>query len=216
MLSWQTKQNAKVVGSMYILTQSGSLENIRDTVYQVHNADLERSYLESGYHQNERIYNLKAHHKEFVIVCPEFRKSGTAPIVLIPDFLIPGRPYPIYVYMYAIEIYSSSPEKGQRFAAEATRKQFGLTSFAHTTLGRALKSLIRSISEPVDIQEEQVDIAHSTAVIFPTVHSTAVIRKEALSFLRKLSSSWANLQEKLNAFCKLAKHHFIAHSRFLL
>jgi hypothetical protein len=42
------------------------------------------------------------------------------------------------VYLYALALYGSAPEKGQRWAAEETRKKFGLATFAHTTLGRAL------------------------------------------------------------------------------
>jgi hypothetical protein len=36
---------------------------------------------------------------------------------------------------------------GQRAAAEATRKYFGLKTFAHTTLGRAMKKIITKLNE---------------------------------------------------------------------
>lgn len=58
------------------------------------------------------------------------------------------------MYLYAIDIYSANLEKGQRWAAEAARKYFGLESFAHTTLGRALKALVNSLGSAVKEAEE--------------------------------------------------------------
>ena len=89
---------------MYILTHAGPLEACCDKIYRVQAAILEEMYLNRGYQRYERSYQLKCQHKEYTILCPEFRKDGegSVPVVLIPEFLIPGRPYPVYVYLYAI------------------------------------------------------------------------------------------------------------------
>jgi hypothetical protein len=63
----------------------------------------------------------------------------------------------VYIYLYAIDIYSSNPDIGQRKAAEATRKQFGLIHFAHTTLGRALKAFAHNLEEIEDASENSPD-----------------------------------------------------------
>ena len=105
------------------------------------NGDLEVLYRNAGYLRYERTYKIIYMHNDYLVVCPEFRsgEKGVEPIVIIPEFLIPGRPYQIEVYLFAIDIYSTFPEKGQRWAAKETRKRFKLKTFSHTTLGRALK-----------------------------------------------------------------------------
>jgi len=60
--------------------------------------------------------------------------------MVIPWFLIPGRPYPVQVYLFACELYSSVPEIGQRGAAKATRAKFKLDTFSHSTVSRSFKS----------------------------------------------------------------------------
>ena len=62
-------------------------------------------------------------------------------MVILPEYLLPRRRYPIQVYLYAINEYCDDGNKSQRKAAEKAIKLFGLATFAHTTLGRALKKL---------------------------------------------------------------------------
>ena len=134
---------------MLILAQCLQLENSKDNICLVQVPELEKQYLDAGYQRCERSYKIKYQRKEYTVICLEFRddKNSAEPIVIIPEFLIPGRSYPVFVYLYAIALYSGSPEKGQRWAAEETRKYFGLDTFAHTTLGRALKVFVRNIEE---------------------------------------------------------------------
>jgi len=197
---------------MYILTQACQLETCEEKIYRDQSTSLEEMYLSTGYHRYERRYQLKCQHKEYIIQCPEYRKaeySGLS-IVVIPEFLVPRRPYPIYVYLYAIDLYSGNPEKGQRWAAEATRKRFGLQSFAHTTLGRALKALVRNLDAATEITESDgLDSASASTgekienntgqkeaekesgrgngnrskACFPSVRSTEWLRKRAAEFL---------------------------------
>lgn len=61
--------------------------------------------------------------------------------MLIPWYLIPGRPYPIQVYLHACCLYSKKPEIGQRGAAKATRERFKLGTFSHSTVSRSFRSL---------------------------------------------------------------------------
>jgi len=66
---------------------------------------------------------------------------------VIPWYLIPGRPYPVQVYLYACELYSRDPDIGQRGAAEATRKRFKLEKFSHSTVSRASRVLEQSFKQ---------------------------------------------------------------------
>ena len=61
-------------------------------------------------------------------------------VVLMPWFLIPGRPYPIQIYMYVCNLYITDPELGQRGAAKATREKFKLKKFSHSTVSRSFRS----------------------------------------------------------------------------
>jgi len=204
---------------MYILTRAEFLENCKDNIYLVHDADIEERYLNAGYHRSERSYRIKEQYKEFTVTCPEFRngKKGAEPVVIIPSFLVPRRPYPVYVYMYAIELYGESPEKSQRWVAEETRKHFGLRSFAHTTLGRALKAFIHKIRETAKSFEE--DAAESPggdkASGFPTTRMTSALRKQAVRFLNGIPVKSGKGQAVI-AFCELAEKWFKVYGRFLL
>jgi hypothetical protein len=133
---------------MFILTRGGQLENSKNNIYRVEDAALEKHYRDAGYQRHERRYKIKESYKEYIVICLEYRNEAmrAEPVVILPEFLVPGRPYPVYVYLYAIDLYSGAPEKGQRWAAAETRERFGLTTFAHTTLGRALRAFVRGIN----------------------------------------------------------------------
>jgi len=206
---------------MFILTQTGWLKNSKDNIYHVQNTELEKQYLDVGYRRYERSYKIKEQHKEYIVICPEFRNDtdGAEPIVLIPEFIIPGRPYPVYVYLYAINLYSNDSAKGQRSAAEETRKYFGLTTFAHTTLGRALKSFISIIEKFIkttnEAQTETVIGEETKSSGFPTVEATETLRKKAAGYMQfKLVR--ATLQQVVTVCCEMARKWFMKYCHFLL
>lgn len=88
--------------------------------------------------------------------------EDTPHMVILPEYLLPRRWYPIQVYLYAINEYCNDGNKSQRKAAEKAIKLFGLTTFAHTTLGRTLKKLymvIGDIEEAQSISPEVVEVS---------------------------------------------------------
>ena len=226
---------------MYTLAQTNSLESNKDTICIVQVPELEEEYQQAGYQKRERSYKLKYQHKEYTVLCPEYRNEeiGVEPIVIIPTFLIPRRPYPVHVYLYAIDLYSSNPVMGQREAAETTRKLFGLTHFAHTTLGRALKAFVRNIEETAPISEEcsndglrktgkegvdqhanvtkcdeqENDVRKQYA--FPTTQATAAWRERAVRILGG-KASWTALKQFIETCFELAKEWFKKCNHFLL
>jgi len=84
---------------MFIITQAEKLENCKDNNYLVQDTEIEKQFQKTGYHRYERTYKLKDQYNEYTIVCLEYRNDtiGFEPIVIIPDFLVPGRPYPVYI-----------------------------------------------------------------------------------------------------------------------
>jgi hypothetical protein len=95
-------------------------------------------------------YHIEYNRREYEIVCPKYVFADKTSVTVIPWFLIPGRPYPLQVYIYACGIYSSSPEMGQRGAAKATRAKFKLETFSHSTVSRSFRSLERSQEQALD------------------------------------------------------------------
>jgi len=205
---------------MYILAQTEPLENNRTNEYRVIAGEIGRSYRDSGYTEYERVYKLRVQHKEYAVICPEYRKTkrGIEPIVIIPEFLVPRRPYPLYVYLHGIDLYSNSPEKGQRWAAEETRKRFGLESFSHTTLGRAMKVFLRLMDEEgagVTDGDTTESPGNCRAAGFPTVKLTMRARKMAARFLRGISP-WAQKIQAVTDCQAIARRRFAEYQRFLL
>ena len=204
---------------MYILTRAELLENCQNNEYWVQDTELEKQYMEAGYHRYERSYNIKENYRENNVICPEFRNKAKEkePIVITPEFVVPGRPYPAYVYLYAIELYSSSPEKGQRQVAEETRKKFRLTTFAHTTVGRALKAFTHIIAGNTTTPEESdaETISGDKKRSFPSRQWTAKLRKRAAEFLYEITGLTGRRQI-VTACCKVVRKWFKKNRCFLL
>jgi len=226
---------------MYIITQATPLENCDNKIYRIQIIDLEKQYYAKGYKRYERIYKIKYQYREYSIICPEFRSVNKSDetIVIIPEFLIPRRPYPVYVYLYAIDMYSSNPELGHRTVSETTRKKFGLSHFAHTTLGRALKAFVRNIeesektserscNEKMSGNEKEGDVNNLSTVesdlleddsriqrSFPTRRLTHVLCNQASKFLRG-EIVRVSRQQAIKLCYDLVRRWFIEYRRLLL
>ena len=131
-------------------------------------------------------------------------------MIVIPWYLIPGRPYPIQVYLHACSLYSSKPEIGQRGAAEATRAKFELKTFSHSTVSRSFRSFEQvrkqslegrygeelnagGIESPsiVGVATKAVDNNEEKGLSgkrFPSADDTAARRAEMAKFLPKFPS----------------------------
>jgi hypothetical protein len=227
----QTKQP---VVPRIILTLTGGFEKSEDKIYRVEANDLDAEYQRVGYQRCERSYKVKYQHSDYTVVCYEYRNDDedSESVIIIPEFLLLRRPYMLEIYLYAIDLYSSSPEKGQRWAAEETRKKFKLPTFAHTTLGRALKTFVRNIKEAENAAGDQsVEIAEQTVMEVPktigcgscnikqasfrTVESTKELRTAAARVLggRLIGESLENIRKYSY---ELARTWFFNHQRLLL
>ena len=121
--------------------------------------------------------------------CPKRQVNGIGYLV-IPKFIIPGRPFPIYVYLYGIILYSTNPKMGQREAAEKTRKRFGLETFSHTTLGRAMKRLeirIKAFKDKPQCDEplpenSSSSLAYSETALYEQQNGAAVLLSDTRCF----------------------------------
>ena len=165
-----------------IITDKRRIETTSDKVFRVLPPNQKCSL-------NGRTYRLMLGRSEYEIFCPEI-EDDEARYLFVPEFMIPGRPYPIYVYLYAAVLYSSNPKMGQREAAEKTRKRFDLQKFSHTTLGRAMKkmeALIKTDGNEPNRDNESNESPQAGARCFPSVELTAKRRYTVLSYLKEAS-----------------------------
>jgi hypothetical protein len=89
-----------------------------------------------------RSHCMEYMHRKVTITYPQVSNHATGiKVSLIPWFLLPDRPYPIFTYAYAIWHYNSSGKKSQRLSAAATGKVFGVSSFNKSTVCRNIKAL---------------------------------------------------------------------------
>lgn len=110
---------------------------------------------EEGYIIKYHSRSIEYRHRVYDIQVPEIWRADaydTPHMVILPEYLLPRKWYPIQIYLYAINEYCNGRSMSQRKAAEKAIKLFGLTTFAHTTLGRALKRLYKVIG---DIEKAQ-------------------------------------------------------------
>jgi hypothetical protein len=81
-------------------------------------------------------------HRTVTVRCPRISAKGASmKVSLIPWFTLPGRPYPVFAYIYAIWHYNVSEKKSQRLSAAATGKAFGIGSFNKSTVCRNIKAM---------------------------------------------------------------------------
>lgn len=67
-------------------------------------------------------------------------------ISLMPWFMLPGRPYPVFTYFYALWHYANSQQKSMRLSAMVTEEIFGIKGFSKSTISRSMKIMEQFIS----------------------------------------------------------------------
>jgi hypothetical protein len=67
--------------------------------------------------------------------------KGSLSISLTPWFMLPGRPYPIFVYLYMICHYINTGQESQKDSAAAAGELFGIDQLNKSTVCRSLKAM---------------------------------------------------------------------------
>ena len=187
---------------IHILTIVGRIENRIDKTFRVLSSRQNRDVTCAGLRLCERTYKLQCGRDTIEVVIPEIRGEGSESAenyMILPEFLIPGRPYPVYVYLHAIALYSINPEMGQREAAERTRKHFGLATFSHTTLGRAIRKL-EGLTKRFECEGQNDEkcnecIEGSNKIKFPSVEQMKSRKRVVVSYLKKAVTSWQSFKK---------------------
>lgn len=86
---------------------------------------------------------LILNYREIQVKCPIIVADISNPIIVMPAFKFPYRPYPIFVYFYAIALYLTGIS--MRKAAMKTAQKFGIPSFSHSTISRVFSRMAANI-----------------------------------------------------------------------
>jgi len=62
-------------------------------------------------------------------------------VSVIPWFVVVGRPYPIFAYLFAIANYGKAERKSLEESAATVRKQFGISGFHKSTVSRSIRAM---------------------------------------------------------------------------
>jgi len=190
--------------SIHIITHTRRIENddVKNKTYKVTTPQTEQIFKDEWQTLQTHTFKLECKRIDIEVVIPEIHDPANIAIdgyLIVPEFLIPRRPYPIYVYLYAIVTYCLNPLMGQREAAKRTRGRFGLKTFSHTTLGRAMKKLEKLINKyEEEPEEKQVLVSESEAADekFPSVGQTKGRRKTVAGYLMKAAGGDTSLTEE--------------------
>jgi hypothetical protein len=90
------------------------------------------------YHRQQMEYM----HHQVIIVYPQISSPATSiSVSLILWFMLPNRPYPVFVYLYAIWHYHNTGQESQQRSAKAASKLFGISSLNKSTVCRSIKAM---------------------------------------------------------------------------
>jgi len=212
----------------YIIKPDVEIGNPQNQTINVLTPEEVEDYHKSGFRIKERAYQLTLGRIGYEVNCVEiWQKGDKEHSLIIPTFLVPHRDYPVYIYVFAINLYSSKPQLGQRKVAEETRKKYDLETFAHTTVGRAMKGLAKTLTETAVIDNEATEEAAQETEQnganagkirkgrFPSVRDTSTIREIVKSFFKERLKN-RNLDEFKEACDRIAIYWYNHFHRLLM
>lgn len=107
-------------------------------------------------------YRLVLSFREIQVECPVILRDKRPVAVVLPAFKLPYRPYPCFVYLFAIALYLTGVR--MRKAAIITGKKFGIPGFSHSTISRAFSRMVLN-SEMLEILLHDEALPDTTANI---------------------------------------------------
>ena len=198
--------------SILIITLTNTeFNNKGNEIYTIKPEELEILRSTGVILKKNKKYTLSFNYRDFQLHCPlfEFRPGKTA--VIWPSFKLPRRPYPCFIYLYAVARYLTT-ELSMRLVAEEVRKKFGLETFSHSTISRALKKLIQQVS----IHQEYISIISPEHIEIEPIHR----KNRDDSFHRKagtlLKALFPILTQTVSYGCLLAYLFYLHTCQFIL
>jgi len=123
-------------------------------------------------------------HHDVTVIYPQISNTTTGiKISLLPWFMLPGRPYPIFTYLYAIWHYHSTGKKSQKESAAAAGKLFGIPSFNKSTVSRSIKAM-----------EGMIDLAGIDTAL-PVTEPVLPTNEELLKYVPKILNGITTIED---------------------
>jgi len=148
---------------------TGEINTVELHVFSLdYEQELIRTWEAKGLKCTYRRQRLEYMRKSVTIIYIEVSNPQTGVrLSLIPWFMLPGRPYPIFVYLYAICHYNNSVQKSMMLSALATKQLYKISGFSKSTISRAIKVMGPFISslqmdKPISIEEPEIASAAET------------------------------------------------------
>jgi hypothetical protein len=172
--------------------------------------------------EDKRTYRMIIYHREIQVECPVLTDGNRTVGVILPAFKLPYRPYPCYVYLFAIALYLAGDS--MRKAANKVRKKFGIPGFSHSTISRTWSvllvkaDLLSAISgpdagQPAEIPPDSPERVQPGERAFRERASwTEEKRKAALRLFQSLKSLLTNPEDGM----KLVYRYFMRHCCLLI
>jgi len=150
-------------------------------------------------------------HRSVTIKYLEVSDLDTGMVVsFIPWFMLPGRPFPVFAYIYAIWHYHNTKKKSLKQTAAATEKLFGIDGFNKSTVSRNIKAMegfinITQIDKPLSAGEHELpsdeDMAKCVTEILtdcPSIETLEAAYGERVKQLPKPIGQTATVKEVLS------------------
>jgi hypothetical protein len=115
-------------------------------------------------------------------------------VSLIPWFMLPGRPFPMFVYIYSICHYHKSGKKSLDESAAAAGTLFGINSFNKSTLSRNNKAL-----------EEFFDLSPLDRPLKVEGYETPT-DKDTIARVPEMLSNFSSIESLPDAYLEKVKH----------
>jgi len=145
----------------YILTGKTTADELHVLADKQEQAMVSR-WEEMGFMVTYRSQKISYMHRSVAVIYPQISKpAANIKISLLPWFMLPSRPYPVFVYIYAVWHYHSAEKKSQKETAAATGKLFGIRSFNKSTVSRSIKIMeniidLAGIDKPLAVDEPKL------------------------------------------------------------
>lgn len=110
------------------------------------------------------IYRLVLNFREIQVECPVILRDKHPVAVVLPAFKLPYRPYPCFVYLFAVALYLTGVP--MRKAAMVTGKKFGIPGFSHSTISRSFSRMALNSEIPETLLHDEAlpDTTANTAL----------------------------------------------------
>jgi len=97
-----------------------------------------------------------------------------ANISLIPWFMLHGKPYPVFTYVYANWYYRSTDNESLRLSAAAAGKLFGVPSLNKSTVCRNIRAMehifdINRLDKPLSVEDRETPTVDKVMELIPEI-----------------------------------------------